>query len=218
MLLARRTQLLPALLFISAPLHAQGMYAGVLVDAKTAAPLPCVDVSLEDSSAHEVAHAQTASDGVFQFDSPAKGSYRPRFSVWFRAPVYGAYETLEPTTERARTYEVDFGEEIRPTRTSWSDTTDSPPGNSHFKFSRNGLKYPKALKDTPIDGDVTVRYAVDSAGRVVWPSIVVLRSSRPEFAAEVVKYLHGALITPARRASRPVCAMVISYGFTFGVR
>jgi len=216
--MAPRSALLFALLVSAAPLNAQGVFAGVLVDAKTSAPLPCVDVSLEDSSAHEVAHALTASDGVFQFDSPAKGSYRPRFSVWSRAPVYGAYETLDPTADRARTYQVDFSEETHYGRKSWSDTTDSPPGDSHFRFSRNGLNYPKELRNTPIDGDVTVRYAVDSTGRVVQPSIVMLRSSHPAFAAEVVKYLHGALITPARRNNRPVCALVISYDFTFTLR
>ena len=214
-----RRALLSLLVVSAAPLQAQGVFAGVLTDARTAAPLPCVDVSLEDSSAHEVAHVLTASDGVFQFDSPARGSYRPRFSVWFRAPVYGAYETLDPTADRARTYQVDFGEEqTHPARASWADTTDSPPGDSHYRFTMGGLKYPKGLKDTPVDGDVTVRYAVDSSGRVVQPSIMVLRSSRPEFAAEVVKYLHNARITPARHASRPVCALVISYGFKFGVR
>jgi hypothetical protein len=213
-----RTAFLALLVVSPVPLHAQGMFAGVLVDAKTSTPLPCVEVSLEDSSAHQVAHALTASDGVFQFDSPAKGSYRPRFNVWFRAPVYGAYELLDPTAERARTYQVDFGEELPPTRKSWSDTTDSPPGNRYFRFSLDRLKYPKGLKDTPLDGEVTVRYAVDSTGRVVQPSITVLQSSHPQFATEVVKYLRTARITPARHASRPVCALVIAYGFRFSVR
>jgi hypothetical protein len=192
------------------------MFAGVLEDATTKTPLPCVDVSLEDSSAHEVAHALTASDGVFQFDSPAKGSYRPRFSVWFRAPVYGAYETLDPTADRARTYQVDFGPMIRPTRKSWADTTDSPPGTPHFSI--DGLRYPKTLRNTPLDGNVTVRYAVDSAGRVVQPSIMVEQTSHPEFAAAVVKYLHGARLEPARHARRPVCALVMSYVFAFSVK
>ena len=79
------------LLLSSAPLRAQGLFAGVLVDAKSRTPLPCVDVALEDSAAHEVAHARTAPDGAFQFDSPPSGSYRPRFSTWQHPPAYGAF-------------------------------------------------------------------------------------------------------------------------------
>ncbi len=217
MIVARRTHVLLMLLLTSAPLRAQGVFAGVLVDSKTTTPLPCVEVSLEDSSAHEVAHALTANDGVFQFDSPAKGSYRPRFSVWSHAPVYGAYETLDPTADRARNYQVDFGAAIPSKRKSWADTTDSPPGKPHFTLASYRLKYPKKLRDTPLDGDVTVRYAVDSAGRIVQPSILVLQSSHPAFAAAVVSYLQGARLEPARHSGRPVCALEMSFPFEFRV-
>ncbi|HEX7941300.1 MAG TPA: energy transducer TonB, partial [Gemmatimonadaceae bacterium] len=181
-----------------ASLRAQGVYAGQVVDPKTRAPLMCVDVSLEDSSAHEVAHALTMSDGAFQFDSPPKGSYRPRFSVWSHAPVYGEYETLDPTAERARLYQIDFGPRTTGKSKLSPDTTDAPPGKP-LTYPGIMLLYPQKLIESHVEGEVSMRYAVDSAGWVVQSSIQVLQTSHRDFATETVRYLRRAQFETARR-------------------
>jgi TonB family protein len=210
--LARAFALL--VLAAAAPLHAQGVFAGILQDPKTKTPLPCVEVSLEDSSAHEVAHGLTTSDGAFQFDSPAKGSYRPRFTVWNHAPVYGGYEALDPTTERARVYQVDFGPWVSADPKIWTDSADAPPGGARHP-GKVSPQYPQDLKAEGVEGDVSVRYVVDSAGRVVQPSIQVLQTSRPEFAASAVRFLQAVEMVPARHAGRPVCALQTDVPFTY---
>lgn len=203
------------LLLSATPLRAQGLFAGKLVDPKLNTPLPCVDVALEDSAAHVVAHAQTADDGAFQFDSPPSGSYRPRFSAWYHPPAYGAFETLDPTAERARLYQIDFGPDEKGGRKFWPDTTDSPPKPPNP--SKLSPHYPPELMRISLDGEVRVRFLVDSAGSVVQPTIRVLKSTQAAFTSEVLRYLHVVHFEPARRDGRPVCAMIVDQPFTFSV-
>jgi TonB family protein len=200
-------------LFASAPLHAQGLFAGVLVDPNTMMRLPCVEVALEDSAPHEVAHVLTASDGAFQFDSPANGSYRPRFSIWGYAPAYGAFETLDPTAERERVYQIDFGPRTTRRLKFWPDTVDSPPGKP-LNPRKAPLHYPDSLRRHGVEGTVQVQFVVDSAGWVVQPTVRVTKSTHDEFARAVTGFLREVQFEPARRAGRPVCAMVME-PFTF---
>ena len=58
---------------------------------------------------------------------------------------------------------------------------------------------------------------VDSAGRVVKPTIRVLASTHADFTSEVLRYLDAARFEPARRAGQPVCAMMIDAPFTFSI-
>jgi len=211
----RRRSFLLILLVSSAPLHAQGVFAGLLVDSKLNTPLQCVDVVLEDSAAHEVAHAQTASDGAFQFDSPAAGSYRPRFTSWRHAPVYGTFETLDPTSERQRVYRVDFGPASPGRQKFWPDTTDSAP--TPLDPGKVHPHYPFDLKARLIEGSVSVRFVVDSAGAVMQPTLRVLQSSHADFASEVLRYLRAVRFAPARRAGKPVCAIILDEDFTFSI-
>src|SRR5829696_3917386 len=99
---------LAALLVVAAPVHAQGLVGGIAVDAATAMRLPCVDVTLEDTTGRVVARDQTTYDGMFQFDAPAAGAYRYKFSIWHHLAVAGPVEMLEPSSERARIYQVTF--------------------------------------------------------------------------------------------------------------
>jgi TonB family protein len=204
------------LLLSSAPLHAQGVFAGVLVDPRLRTPLACVDVTLENSSAHEVARTQTTGDGAFQFDSPPAGSYRPRFSVWSHAPVYGAFETLDSASQHARVYQVDFGPLIREKLKVWPDTVDSPPGKP-LHPDRVRPAYPPDLRARGVEGSVSVRFVVDSAGSVIPPTIQVLESSDPGFSEAAVQYFRAVQYVPARRAGRPVCALLTGWPLTFGI-
>jgi len=62
-----RLTLVAALFVAVAPLHAQGVVGGIAVDSATGMRLACVDVTLEDTTGHVVARAQTTNDGAFQF-------------------------------------------------------------------------------------------------------------------------------------------------------
>ena len=96
-----RITLVVALLVVATPVHAQGLVGGIAVDSATGMRLPCVDVTLEDTTGRVVARAQTTYDGAFQFDAPARGAYRFRFSVWHHVPVVGPTEMLDPSSEKS---------------------------------------------------------------------------------------------------------------------
>jgi len=201
---------------LSAPLHAQGVFAGVLVDPKLRTPLACVDVTLEDSASHEVARTQTTGEGAFQFDAPPIGSFRPRFSAWGHAPVYGAFETIDSTSQHARVYQVDFGPLIKEKHKLWPDTVDSPPGKP-LNPDKVRPTYPLDLRMRRIGGSVTMRFVVDSTGSVVPLTMQVLESTDPAFTESALQFFREVRYEPARRAGRPVCALLTGWPLTFGV-
>lgn len=205
-----------ALLLAAAPLRAQGLVGGVAVDSATGARLPCVDVTLEDTTGRVVARDQTTYDGTFQFDAPAKGAYRYRFGVWHHLPVVGPTELLAPTSERARMYQLAFTNDAQQKLKLWPDTADSPPGPPR-DLSQARIRYPKELYDKGIEGTVMVRYAVDSAGVVLGPSIRVLSATDPRFEPAVTSYLQDVRLAPARREGQPACALVLNQPFNFSL-
>ena len=210
----RYTWLLLLLLLSPAPLYAQGQLAGVLVDPGSRLPLPCVDVVLEDSAAHQIARTETTGDGAFQFDSPPAGSYRPRFSLWGHPSVYGAFETLDSTTQHARVYQVDFGEgKFDPNHKP--DAMEAPPKPRRMA---KGPVYPPELRERGVQGVATMSFVVDSVGRIVPPTLRVIDATHPAFADAVLQFLREAQFEPARRAGRPACALVTKQTFTFGLR
>ena len=205
-----------ALLVAATPLSAQGLVGGIAVDSATGARLPCVDVTLEDTTGRVVARELTTYDGTFQFDAPANGAYRYRFSVWHHQSVVGPTELLATTSERARMYQLAFASDAQQKWKLWPDTVDSPPGPPRDP-SQARIRYPKELFDKGIEGTVTVRYAVDSAGLVLGPSIRVLSATDPRFEPAVTSYLQDVRLAPARRAGRPVCALLVNQPFTFSL-
>ena len=212
-----RIILLAALLVASAPLHAQGLVGGIAVDSATGMRLPCVDVTLEDTTGRVVASTQTTYDGTFQFDAPARGAYRYKFSVWHHLPVVGPTEMLDPSSERARSYQLAFANDPQQKLKLWPDTADSPPGAPRDP-ARARISYPKELLEKGIEGTVIVHYAVDSAGSVIGPSIRVVNATDPRFEPPVTAYLQSVELHPARRAGRPACALMLNQPFNFGVK
>ena len=205
-----------ALLFAASPLGAQGLVGGIAVDSATGARLPCVDVTLEDTTGRVVARGQTNYDGTFQFEAPAQGAYRYRFSVWHHQPVVGPTELLAPNSERVRMYQMAFANDPQQTLKLWPDTADSPPGPPRDP-GRSRIAYPKELLDKGIEGTVTVRYAVDSEGVVLGPSIRVLSATDPRFEPAVTTYLQDVRLAPARRAGQPACALMLNQPFNFSL-
>jgi TonB family protein len=212
-----RITLFVALFVVAAPLHAQGVVGGIAVDSATGMRLACVDVALEDTTGRVVAREQTATDGTFQFDAPARGAYRYKFSVWHHQPVVGPTEILEPSSERARMYQLVFVNDPETRVKLWPDTADSPPGRPR-DLGRALIRYPKELYAKRIEGAVTVQYAVDSAGIVYGPSIHVISATDPRFEPAVTAYLQDVQLAPARRAGRPACALMMNQPFNFSIK
>ena len=212
-----RATLTVALLLVAAPLHAQGLVGGVTVDSATGMRLPCVDVALEDTTGRVVARTQTMTDGTFQFDAPARGAYRYRFSVWHHQAAIGPIENLDPSSERARMYQVAFVSDPPQRLRLWPDTADSPPGAP--KVPRKAvIGYPKELYTKGIEGTVTVQYAVDSAGFVRGPSIRVISATDHRFEPAVITYLQDVQLEPARRNGQPACALMLNQPFNFKLK
>ena len=212
-----RVTLTIALLSAAAPLYAQGLVGGIAVDSATGMRLPCVDVVLEETTGRVVARTQTVSDGIFQFDAPPRGAYRYRFSVWHHQAAIGPIENLDPSSERARTYQLAFVGDPPPHLKLWPDTADSPPGPPRDRANAR-IVYPKELYAKGIEGTVTVHYAVDSLGRVYGQSIRVIRATDPRFDPAVTAYLQDVQLEPARRDGRPACALMLNQPFNFKIR
>jgi TonB family protein len=212
-----RIPLVVALLVVAAPVHAQGLVGGIAVDSATGMRLPCVDVALEDTTGRVVARGLTTYDGAFQFDAPVRGAYRYRFSVWHHLPVVGPTEMLEPSSERARLYQLAFANDPQQKLKLWPDTADSPPGVPR-EPTKSRIPYPKELYQKGIDGTVIVQYAVDSAGSVIGPSIRVISATDPRFEPPVSAWLQSIQLEPARRAGQPSCALMLNQPFNFSVK
>jgi len=206
-----------ALFLISPSLHAQGLVGGFAVDSATGMRLECVDVALEDTTGHVVARTQTTTDGMFQFDAPARGAYRYKFSVWHHQAVVGPIELLDPASERARMYQLAFVNDPEQKLKLWPDTADSPPG-APVERSKARIRYPQELFTKGVEGTVTVHYAVDSLGVVHGPSIRVVRATDPRFEPAVISYLQDVQLEPARRGGRPACALMLNQPFNFSIK
>lgn len=211
-------RILALTLFLIPPAAAaQGFVGGVAVDSATGMKLACVDVTLEDTTGHVVARRQTNMDGTFEFDAPARGAYRLKFDVWHHQSVVGPVVMLEPSSERAGMYQLAFTNDPSTKLKLWPDTADSPPGPPRDP-ARAPIRYPKELHDKGIEGTVVVQYAVDSLGSVYGPSIRVISASDPRFEPPVTAYLQAVQLAPARRAGRPVCALMMNQPFNFTLK
>lgn len=76
--------------------------------------------------------------------------------------------------------------------------------------------YPAALRTAGIDGDVTVRFVIDTAGRVERGSIVVLRSDHDLFTASVRRALSAHQFLPAEAGGTKV-RMLVEQRFAFAL-
>lgn len=58
--------------------------------------------------------------------------------------------------------------------------------------------YPRSMMDAGIDGSATMRFVVDSLGRIDMATVLVLGATRPEFAAAVMQAMPMMRFRPAR--------------------
>jgi TonB family protein len=84
---------------------------------------------------------------------------------------------------------------------------------------RSGLlRYPDDLRQNGVQGEVIVHFVVDSTGRVIPPTVQIVRSTHQGFADAVQLFLRSVEHEPARLDHRPVCALMRDWPFTFSVR
>jgi len=205
-----RTTLCIALLFLASPLRAQGYVGGFVLDSATKAPLPCVQVALLDTAGRAVVRQLTVADGAFQFDAPSRGTYRLAFALWSHEPLITASEELEPSTEHARTYALNFRRLHESTRYADS-ASEAPP------VPLLGEGKPPQLPSSfyslkPREFVAHFDVLVDSTGRAVPSSIKVTDSTHPAYGVAVEKWLQRAKFKPARLDHHPVCGLLRDEG------
>jgi len=213
-----------ALLLIAGPLSAQGYIGGYALDSATSLPLPCLEVALVDTSGRVVTRQLTTSDGLFQLDAPPKGTYRVRFFAWAHDPLLGPAEELEPATERTRKYVLSLRPDAKlaaraPAMWVKGTVADTAADAAPRLRPRSGvLRYPDHLRQNRVHGEVLVHYVVDSTGRVIPPTVQIVRSTHHDFANAVQTFLRTVQHEPARLDHRPVCALMRDWPFTFSTR
>ena len=214
-----------ALVLLAGPLSAQGYIGGYALDSATNTPLPCLQVALVDTSGRVVERQLTTGDGLFQLDAPPKGTYRLRFFTWGHDTLLGPAEELEPTTERTRKYVLTLRPDARlatraPASPAMKAAADTAADRSpRLLPPRSGpLRYPEDLRASGVSGEVIVHFVVDSTGRVIPPTMELVRSTHHGFTGAVRSFLHTAQYEPAGLDHRPMCALMRDWPFTFSVR
>lgn len=77
--------------------------------------------------------------------------------------------------------------------------------------------YPATLRAARIEGSVSVRFVVDTTGRVLVNSVIVDAADHPLFAEAVIDALRRARFTPAELRGRRV-AQLVAQPFVFVIR
>lgn len=203
------------LLFVLATRAGAQSVVGIVADSATNAPLRCVDVAVEDSTNHVLSWTSTGDEGTFRVDSSTAGAHHLRFSVWYHAPIVAPLSAA--TTGAPTRYQLSFVANATGRPRLWPDTTDSPPGR-FVQFPAEGLRYPPELRKKHVEGGAVVRYVLEASGFVDQSSIRILASTNPEFSNAVAKFLQEMQLAPARRAGKPVCAIVWEQPFNFNVK
>ena len=69
-------------------------------------------------------------------------------------------------------------------------------------------RYPEALRQWGLSGEVQLEYVISTEGRVDARTIRVLQSTHPAFATAATEAVHSARFKPARRGGRTVAVLV----------
>jgi TonB family protein len=165
------------------------VFGGHIVDYRTRRPSGNLLVeALRTESV--VATARTDSAGIFYLQVPAPGLYRLRIGGGTTAPFFtdtmriasdgfrqGEYR-MDSTATRVY-YPFEIAKQVAP-------TPKSP-----------APRYPAALRDQHIEGEVLARFVVDTTGRAVDSTFLVMRATNPGFVDAVRETVRGAVFLPA---------------------
>ena len=191
-------------------------YQGVVIDATTQRPLAYHRVVLQRvvDSIYSVDSTRTDPLGRFLLGASTAGSYRLRFGPPGALATFGPIDSLGADSTIARQYAVP----------DWRRTGGRPYEAGEVEepvriLEQRGYdwlmpKYPAELRARGLEGDVLVEFVVDTAGKVVMPSIRYVRSTDVLFAESVRAHLRAATFRPAYLDAFPV-PMKTRQSFTF---
>lgn len=184
---------------------AQGVIAGYAVQARSNRPLRCIDVSLVDSAGRTVSATRTREEGMFEFESPAPGVYRLRFSALGIMPVESPPDTLGPTTEFERVFRLEISPADSLTR-SRQAADGSLVAPASLGFGKPPLFSNEMLGAR---GVVTFGFVLDSLGRPDTSALVSIAATDAKLF-RFAPYLATAVrFGPARRDGAPVCSFYV---------
>ncbi len=188
------------------------MVGGQVVD-EHGAPVRGAVVTLLDSAFVGVDSAASDSTGAFYLAARKPGGYLLRVAAPGLAPVESRAFRLEGSEfhqERIKLAVAAGAPDARIyTDVEVEELAEALPGNQ-------APAYPLALRNQGIEGEVVVRFVVDSTGRPLLATVKVLRSTREEFSEAVLRALPSFRFTPARIGGRPV-AQRVQVPFTFSI-
>jgi TonB family protein len=173
--------------------------AGLVIDSASRLPTRLLGVRVLGDSGRTVVETRTDTAGVFYAMLPAAGAYRVRFAL-------DSATTFDSDTIRVQGdafverrfvvalprpyFEFEVEKQVR-----------QRPG-------RGAPRYPPAMMQASIEGEVLVQFVVDSGGLPRIGTLRILRSTHPEFSEAVRAWLPGARFYPAELRGRHVAQMV----------
>lgn len=83
-------------------------------------------------------------------------------------------------------------------------TTDDERFEPAILVLQPAPRYPRALETLGIEGQVMVEFVIDTTGRVQPPTIRILKSTHPDFAAAARGAVAGAIFRPAHLSAHAV--------------
>jgi len=135
---------------------------------------------------------------------------------------------------------IDFAQSVRSSQTATGPTSplagavfrgiidgadDLPPGGRAWRGSELAMRivtsvkprYPETLRQAQVEGNVIIMFAIDTAGRVLMPSVKVLRSTHDLFTRAVMDALPGFRFQPAELGGHRVPSLAeMPFEFTIG--
>jgi TonB family protein len=191
---------------LASPVAAQ-MIGGRVVDHSTHLPARLLTVLVLGDSDRVIARTETDTAGVFYASLPAGGQVHLRFALDSANAYDSDHIAVGPDAFVQREFVVPllkFYFEFQVEKQVETAAGSPQP------------RYPAALKQANIQGEVLVQFIVDTMGRAEMVTFKVLRSSDIGFTQAVMDVLPRMIFNPAERHGAKVRQMV-QQPFTFAL-
>lgn len=205
-----------ACLLASATRTSAQSIGGEIVEAMTAQPLRAYQVRLfylaQADSTQACDSTTTDERGLFQFGGRGTGAYRLEFGPSAsRLASSARVNAGTPDTAIAIRFKVPVLELSGAEAFAEKDVQ-----NVAFAYAVLAPHYPQELRNMNVEGEVFVRFIVDTTGSVRAGSVTVVRSSHPGFTRAVTDFLRTVKFHPARVGGIAV-AQWVEQPFTFSL-
>jgi hypothetical protein len=172
------------------------------------APAPRVVIIAKDSATGRTAVTRASSSGVFYLALSRPGTYGLSLAAGLTPPYSVGRVRCAADEFCDRSYIIAAPEDSVFLESEVDVHVAPMPGNT-------APRYPKALRDAGITGEVLGAFVVDTNGRAVRGSFGVLRMTDQGFIETILEALPNFKFYPARRAGKLVVQRVIMpFGFS----